>query len=64
MATPQKSPAIQALERCAGQVERLQAANDRQKHALDSFMNFLEERDLMYDYNVWASKSRLGKTAE
>lgn len=49
--------AVQAtMARAAGQIDRLQAANDRQRHALDSMLAFLRERGLVNEYNVWAGR--------
>jgi len=46
------------IDRAAGQIDRLQVANERQRHVIDSMLQFMRDRDLVQEYNQWAGRSR------
>lgn len=56
MSMPEPAAIQVVLARASGQIERLQEANDRQRQAINSFLGFLRERELLNEYNVWAGR--------
>jgi len=55
---PDREAVRKVIDRAAGQIDRLQVANERQRHTIDSMLQFLREHDLVNTYNKWAGKSR------
>lgn len=50
----EQTAAQKVIARAAGQIDRLQAVNERQKHIIDTMLQFLRERNLVTEYNAWA----------